>query len=289
MTVIETENLSFHYGHGKTVKESVLRNLSFKIEKGEWIGVIGRTGSGKSTLLKHFNGLLRPTAGRVFIEGKNIWDKPRKIREVRFRVGIVFQYPEDQLFAETVFDDIAFGPFNLGLDQEEVKQRVYKAAEFVGLKIEKLSCSPFELSGGEKRRAAIAGVLAMEPRILVLDEPTAGLDPEGRAELLDRLHSFHRKRKNTVIFASHRMEEVAQFSDRVLVMNEGKVVLFDTPSSVFSDVLTLENCGMKPPEITLIMNELAGRGVPISRGIVTVEQALSELCAVLSQKRRGML
>ncbi len=282
MGVIKVENLKLTYGTRTSFEKTALSDVSFEIEKGEFVGVIGHTGSGKSTLVQLLNGLLKPTEGKVFLNGKDIWAEPKKIREVRFKVGMVFQYPEYQLFEETVEKDIAFGPKNMGLPEEEIRERVRSAAEFVGLKEELMKKSPFDLSGGEKRRAAIAGVIAMDPDVLILDEPTAGLDPLGRDALLSQIRSYHQVRKNTVMLVSHSMEDIARIADRILVMNKGKKEMLDTASAVFSKGEELEKMGLRVPQITKLMMLLRGQGIPVSTDILTVEQGFSEIVSQLS-------
>ncbi len=282
MGVIKVENLKLTYGTGTSFEKTALSDVSFEIEKGEFVGVIGHTGSGKSTLVQLLNGLLKPTEGKVFLNGKDIWAEPKKIREVRFKVGMVFQYPEYQLFEETVEKDIAFGPKNMGLPEEKIRERVRSAAEFVGLKEELMKKSPFDLSGGEKRRAAIAGVIAMDPDVLILDEPTAGLDPLGRDALLSQIRSYHQVRKNTVMLVSHSMEDIARIADRILVMNKGKKEMLDTASAVFSKGEELEKMGLRVPQITKLMMLLRGQGIPVSTDILTVEQGFSEIVSQLS-------
>ena len=282
MGVIKVENLKLTYGTGTSFEKTALSDVSFEIEKGEFVGVIGHTGSGKSTLVQLLNGLLKPTEGKVFLNGKDIWAEPKKIREVRFKVGMVFQYPEYQLFEETVEKDIAFGPKNMGLPEEKIRERVRSAAEFVGLKEELMKKSPFDLSGGEKRRAAIAGVIAMDPDVLILDEPTAGLDPLGRDALLSQIRSYHQVRKNTVMLVSHSMEDIARIADRILVMNKGRKEMLDTASAVFSKGEELEKMGLRVPQITKLMMLLRGQGIPVSTDILTVEQGFSEIVSQLS-------
>lgn len=277
MSIIKAENISFTYGNGTSFEKTALSELSFSIEKGEFIGIIGHTGSGKSTLVQILNGLIKPTKGKIYLDEQDIWKEPKKIRNVRFKVGIVFQYPEYQLFEETVYQDIAFGPKNMGLNKEEIDKRVRQAAEFTGLTEKMLAASPFELSGGEKRRAAIAGVIAMDPEVLVLDEPAAGLDPLGREALLSQMMDYHQKRKNTVLLVSHSMEDIAKISDRILVLSKGKKVLFDTAKNVFSKAEELEQIGLQVPQITRIMTELRKRGIAIDPSVLTVEQAFHEM------------
>ena len=233
MAVLKAENIKLVYGAGTSFKKTALSDVSFEIESGEFVGVIGHTGSGKSTLVQLLNGLLKPTEGKIYLNGKDIWEEPKKIRQVRFKVGMVFQYPEYQLFEETVYKDISYGPKNMGLSDEDIDKKVRAAAEFVGLKNELLAKSPFDLSGGEKRRAAIAGVIAMDPDVLILDEPTAGLDPLGRDALLSQIKSYHEVRKNTVILVSHSMEDIARISDRILVMDHGRKMMLDSAENVF--------------------------------------------------------
>ncbi len=265
MPIIEVKQLSYIYGLGTPFEKTAVNHIDLSIEKGEFIGVIGHTGSGKSTLVQMLNGLLRPTSGQVLLHGRDIWKEPKKIRDVRFQVGMVFQYPEHQLFEETVARDIAFGPKNMGLGEEEVKQRVESAAAFAGLKKELLDKSPFELSGGEKRRVAIAGVIAMDPDVLILDEPTAGLDPRGRDVLLSQIMNYHKQRKNTVLLVSHSMEDIARIADRVLVMNDAQVSMMEPTHAVFARGRELQEMGLRVPQITEIMQRLQEKGFQIGR------------------------
>ncbi len=285
--ILETRDLTYLYGKDTPFQKTAVDGVSVSIRRGEFLGVIGHTGSGKSTLIQQFNGLLRPASGQVLLDGKDIWDEPRKIRAVRFRVGMVFQYPEHQLFEETVRQDISFGPRNMELSEEEIAKRVASAAEFTGLKPELLDKSPFELSGGEKQRAAIAGVIAMDPDVLILDEPTAGLDPQGRDQLLDQIVSYHRRRHNTVILVSHSMEDIARVADRALVMNSGKAVMLDRIDRVFSRRAELESMGLRVPQITKIMSLLREKGYPVNAGVLTVDQALDDLIPLL--RKRGCI
>ncbi len=277
MSVIRAENLTLVYGKGTAFEKTALSDVSFEIESGDFVGLIGHTGSGKSTLIQLLNGLLKPSSGTVYLNDKDIWENPKKIREVRFKVGMVFQYPEYQLFEDTVYKDIAFGPKNMELFEEEIDKRVRQAAEFVGLRRDHLYKSPFDLSGGEKRRAAIAGVIAMDPDVLILDEPTAGLDPLGRDALLSQIRDYHNVRKNTVILVSHSMEDIARIADKILVMNHGKKIMFDKTEKVFSKGTELEEIGLRIPQITKIMLMLKQRGVDVNTNILTVEQAFNEI------------
>ena len=242
--ILELKNLSFVYGQGTPFEKKAVDNLSATIEKGEFIGIIGHTGSGKSTLVQMLNGLMKPTSGQVLLDGRDIWTEPKKIREIRFRVGMVFQYPEYQLFEDTVYKDIAFGAKNKGLEGDALDKAVRRAAEFTGLKEELLDKSPFDLSGGEKRRAAIAGVMAMEPEVLILDEPTAGLDPMGREILLSQIVNYHKERGVTVLLVSHSMEDIARVADRIMVMNHGTLHDFDKTKSVFAKGDDLRKIGL---------------------------------------------
>ena len=283
MNVIETKNLTYTYGAGTPFSKTAIEDLNIAIKKGEFIGLIGHTGSGKSTLIQQLNGLLRPTSGTVLLNGKDIWEKKKEIRKVRFQVGMVFQYPEYQLFEDTVIKDIGFGPRNMGLSQDEVNQRVMQAVDFVGLDHALLEKSPFDLSGGEKRRAAIAGVIAMDHDVLVLDEPTAGLDPQGRDHLLSQIKAYHKQRQNTVILVSHSMEDIARVADRVLVMNESKVFLFDETAKVFSHAKELEQIGLRVPQVTKIMMKLHENGYPVDPAVFTLEQAVKEILPLVQR------
>ena len=283
MNVIETKNLTYTYGAGTPFSKTAIEDVNIAIKKGEFIGLIGHTGSGKSTLIQQLNGLLRPTSGTVLLNGKDIWEKKKEIRKVRFQVGMVFQYPEYQLFEDTVIKDIGFGPRNMGLSQDEVHQRVMQAVDFVGLDHALLEKSPFDLSGGEKRRAAIAGVIAMDPDVLILDEPMAGLDPQGRDHLLSQIKAYHKQRQNTVILVSHSMEDIARVADRVLVMNESKVFLFDETAKVFSHAKELEQIGLRVPQVTKIMMKLHENGYPVDPAVFTLEQAVKEILPLVQR------
>ena len=280
MFVLETKDLTYTYGGGTPFEKTAVDHVNVGIEKGEFLGIIGHTGSGKSTLVQTLNGLLRPTSGTVLLNGKDIWAEPKKIRAVRFQVGMVFQYPEHQLFEETVLKDICFGPSNMGLDQKQCEERARRAAEFVGMPDDLLGKSPFELSGGQKRRAAIAGVIAMEPEVLILDEPTAGLDPQGRDMLLSQISDYRTKKGNTVLLVSHSMEDIARCADRVLVMNEGRAVMLDTAGEVFARGRELERMGLRVPQITGIMLSLMEKGYPV-HPVLTVDRAVGELLPLL--------
>lgn len=283
-SVLELKNLSFVYGQKTPFEKRAVDNVSLSIEKGEFIGIIGHTGSGKSTLVQMLNGLIQPTEGQVLLDGEDIWQNPKEIRKVRFKVGMVFQYPEYQLFEETVYKDIAFGPTNMGKTEQEIDMAVRKAAEFTDLKPELLQKSPFDLSGGEKRRAAIAGVIAMDPEVLVLDEPTAGLDPMGRDVLLSQIVQYHKKRKNTILLVSHSMEDIARVADRIIVMNESHLVMFDKTREVFSHGRELEKIGLRVPQITKIMLELKEKGYDVPDGILTVDEAFSAVSSLLKKE-----
>lgn len=287
MSILVAENVSYVYGEGTPFRKEAVAGVSFEIQKGEIVGIIGHTGSGKSTLVQMLSGLLKPESGRILVDGEDIFADPKKTRRFRFRVGMVFQYPEYQLFDETVEKDIGFGPKNMGLPEEEIRQRVGEAAELVGLKKELLSKSPFDLSGGEKRRAAIAGVVAMRPEVLILDEPTAGLDPHGRQKILDMIQDYNTRTGAAIIFVSHNMEDVAGLSDRVLVMNGAKNEMFAPVREVFSHAGELLAMGLDVPAVTRIFLELKGRGIPVRDGIYTLEGAAGEVCRLLSERGKG--
>lgn len=282
--VLELKNLSYVYGTGTPFEKTAVNNLSLSIEKGEFIGIMGHTGSGKSTLVQMLNGLMKPTSGQVLLDGEDIWANPKDIRKIRFKVGMVFQYPEYQLFEENVAKDIAFGPTNMGKSGAELEKAVNDAARFTGLKDELLEKSPFDLSGGEKRRAAIAGVIAMNPEVLVLDEPTAGLDPMGRDVLLSQIVQYHKERKNTVILVSHSMEDIARVADKIIVMNKSNLVMFDKTKEVFSKGRELEKIGLRVPQITKIMLELREKGFNVPEGILTVDEAMDCISSLLDKE-----
>ncbi len=279
-SIIRVENLTHTYGIDTPFCRSAVEGVSLEIRKGEFLGIIGHTGSGKSTLIQHLNGLLKPTSGAVYLNGRDIWAEPKKIRDVRFKVGLVFQYPEYQLFEETCYKDIAFGPKNMGLSSAEIDRRVREASAFAGVSEELLDKSPFDLSGGQKRRVAIAGVIAMEPEVLILDEPSAGLDPRGRRELLENIRQYHEKRGTTVVMVSHSMDEVAENVDRIIVLSHAGVVMSGTPGEVFSRAQELVDVGLNVPQVTQIAMELNRRGVPVNSAVYTVSdlrRALAEL------------
>lgn len=273
---LEVKNLYHTYSIGTTFQHAALEDVSFSVERGEFIGVIGHTGSGKSTLMQHLNCLLKPTAGQILLDGKDVWSEKALTRACRFRVGLVFQYPEYQLFEETVYKDIAFGPKNMGLSKEEIDRRVREAAGFVGISDELLLKSPFDLSGGQKRRVAIAGVIAMEPEILILDEPTAGLDPEGREEILANIESYRNAKNATIMMVSHSMGDVARLAQRLLVMNDSHLAMDGTPQEVFARAQELVDMGLDIPEITRLFMKLQAMGLPVEP-VYTNQQAVDQL------------
>ena len=275
--ILETQHLTHTYSVGTPFQRDALTDVDFVAYPGEYLGVIGHTGSGKSTLIQHLNGLLKPTSGQVLFQGQDIWESKERTRQIRFQVGLVFQYPEYQLFEETVYKDIAFGPANMGLDQAEIDRRVRQAAEFVGLKETTLEKSPFELSGGQKRRVAIAGVIAMEPAVLVLDEPTAGLDPVGVESILKNVRDYHEAKGATIIMVSHSMEDVARTVDRLVVVNDGKIPYAGTPREVFSHGAELEAMGLGIPKVTAVFQRLRQLGLDIDPSVYTMEEAVQAL------------
>ena len=278
--ILQVKDLTHTYGAGTPFQRSAVEHMSFDVNEGEFLGIIGHTGSGKSTLIQHLNGLLQPTAGEILLRGKNIWAEPKKIREVRFKVGRVFQYPEYRLFEETVYKDIAFGPTNQGKTGDELDHAVREAAKLVGIRDDQLEKSPFELSGGQKRRVALAGVLAMEPEVLVLDEPTAGLDPAGRENLMANIRDYHRNKGKTIILVSHSMDEIARNVDRILVLKNAHVLMQGTPAEVFARGEELLSAGLDVPQITRIAMELKRRGVDIDPAVYTVEALERQLLAL---------
>ena len=283
--ILEIQNLSHVYSADTPFERAALRDVSLSIQRGEFVGLIGHTGSGKSTLIQHFNGLLKPTSGRVLFDGEDIWKDVKFTREIRFKVGLVFQYPEHQLFEETVYQDMSFGPKNMGLSEEEIRARVERAAQFVGITDAELQKSPFDLSGGQKRRAAIAGVIAMEPDVLILDEPTAGLDPRGRESILQNIRDYQAAQHAAVVMVSHSMEEIASNVDRLFVMNHGQNVMNGTPAEVFSHAEELVEMGLAIPKMTQLFLALKRRGVPVDTSVFSVEQARQALRPLLKGGR----
>ena len=285
--MIQVEHLTYVYNPGMPDATTALDDVSFEIEEGQFVGIIGSTGSGKSTLITHFNGLNRPTSGRILIDGVDLWEKPEKIREFRFKVALVFQYPEYQLFEETCYKDIAYGPKNMGLDPQEIDRRVKRAAGFVGLSPQLLERNPFELSGGQKRRVAIAGVLAMEPKVLVLDEPAAGLDPEGRDTILGAVKAYHKATGITVVLVSHSMEDIARYADKVLVMDQRKLDLYDDVDKVFAQAPRLLELGLSVPQVTKIFLRLKELGLDIDTDVYTMPYAVKTLQEALAKRKGG--
>lgn len=283
MAVIKTENLSYVYGENTPFRKVAVDNVNIEIESGEMVGIIGHTGSGKSTLIQHFNGLLKPTSGSVYVDGERLWDDKSQLRPVRFKVGLVFQYPEYQLFEETVYKDIAFGPKNMGLSEQTIDLRIRETARMVGLSPEILEKSPFELSGGQKRRVAIAGVMAMEPKVLILDEPASGLDPKGREQILGLIREYHQQTKNTVLIVSHSMEDIAKNVSKILVMNEAKLFCYDETVKVFRRSQELEAMGLTVPQVTRVFNRLKAMGIDIKEDVYTTNYAKK----ILLERLRG--
>ena len=278
--ILEVKHLTHTYGVGTPFERSAVEDMSFEVERGEFLGIIGHTGSGKSTLIQHLNGLLKPTSGQILLNGRDIWEDPKKIRSVRFQVGLVFQYPEYQLFEETVYKDIAFGPANMGKTGDELDRCVREAAKLVGIRDDQLDKSPFELSGGQKRRVALAGVIAMEPKVLILDEPSAGLDPAGRENLLANIRDIHRNRGTTILMVSHSMDEVAQNVDRILVLKSAHVLMSGTPKEVFARADELLSAGLDVPQVTRVAMRLRQQGLPIDPAVYSVQDLEKELLAV---------
>lgn len=287
MAILETQNLTYKYSVGTPFEKVAIEDISISVEKGDFIGIIGHTGSGKSTLVQHLNGLLKPTSGTILLDGKDIHSDKNFTRQARFKVGLCFQYPEYQLFENTVYEDIAFGPKNMKLSKEEIKERVLRAAEFVGVRNDMLQKSPFDLSGGEKRRVAIAGVMAMQPEILILDEPSAGLDPKGRKVISEMIEQYRKNTGSTVIVVSHSMEDVAESADKVLVMNRGKIEYFASVDEVFSNAEHLVEIGLNVPEITKVFLALKKQGYDVRTDIYSVNEAKAELLRLF--KERGVL
>ena len=287
MSVIRTENLTYTYSQGTPFEKTAVKDVNIEIEEGELVGIIGHTGSGKSTLIQHLNGLIKPTSGKIFIDGVDIHDKDVKLRDVRFKVGLVFQYPEYQIFEETVYKDIAFGPTNMGLDEGEIDKRVRETTKLVGIDDSLLNKSPFELSGGQKRRVAIAGVMAMRPKVLILDEPTAGLDPRGREMILGQIKHYHEETGSTVLLVSHSMEDVARFAQKILVMNKGEVFCYDTPPAVFARADEIAAIGLSVPQITKVFSMLRSRGIDIRGDVYTIEFAMKTINEYLAAKGKA--
>lgn len=284
MSIIRTENLSYVYGEGTPFRKAAVDGVNIEIESGEMVGIIGHTGSGKSTLIQHFNGLLKPTEGSVYVDGERLWDDRSRLRPVRFKVGLVFQYPEYQLFEETVYKDIAFGPKNMGLSESDINKRIKETARMVGLSPEILDKSPFELSGGQKRRVAIAGVMAMEPKVLILDEPASGLDPKGREQILGLIREYHQQTKSTVLLVSHSMEDIAKNVSKILVMNNAKVFCYDDTVKVFHRSEELTAMGLSVPQVTRVFNRLKAMGIDIKDDVYTVNYAKKLLLERLGAK-----
>ncbi|MBU3841134.1 MAG: energy-coupling factor transporter ATPase [Candidatus Ruminococcus intestinipullorum] len=283
---IELNHINYIYSLGTSYEKQALKEINFSIPQGQFVGLIGHTGSGKSTLIQHLNGLIRATSGELYYEGQNIYEEGFDLKFLRSQVGLVFQYPEHQLFEVDVISDVCFGPKNQGLTQEECEKRAKEALDLVGFPKEMYHQSPFELSGGQKRRVAIAGVLAMRPKVLVLDEPTAGLDPKGRDEILDQIQELHQKTGMTVILVSHSMEDIARYVDRIIVMNRGEVFLDGTPKEVFKHYKELEEVGLAAPQVTYIMDELHLKGLEVKTDVTTVEEAADEIMHYFKKKRR---
>ena len=285
MGIIRTEDLTYVYGEGTPFRKVAVDSVNLDIDEGEIVGIIGHTGSGKSTLIQHFNGLLKPTSGKVFIDGEELFADKSRLKEIRFKVGLVFQYPEHQLFEETVYKDIAFGPKNMGLDDAEIDRRIRETARLVGLNNELLEKSPFELSGGQKRRVAIAGVMAMEPKVLILDEPTAGLDPKGRDMILGLIKEYHAEKGTTVLLVSHSMEDVAKTVSKILVMNDAKVFMYSDRSSVFAKAEELTSMGLTVPQVTRVFDRLRAMGIEFEDEVFSIDYAKDLVLRLLSKQR----
>ena len=282
---IKIEHLNYVYGQGTAFEQQALKDVNLEIQDGQFIGLIGHTGSGKSTLIQHLNGLIRATDGAIYYNGKNIYDDGYDMRALRSRVGLVFQYPEHQLFEADVLSDVCFGPKNQGLNPDQCMECALEALKLVGLKEKYYNSSPFELSGGQKRRVAIAGVLAMHPKVLVLDEPTAGLDPKGRDDILDQIAYLHTQREMTVILVSHSMEDIARYADRIIVMNKGEVMYNDCPRKVFEHYRELEQVGLAAPQVTYIMHDLKEQGFAVEPNVTTVEEAAAQIKKALEKRK----
>jgi len=282
--MIRLENVSFVYGKGTNSEKIAIDNINLTINQGEFIGIVGHTGSGKSTLIEHLNGLLKATSGKIYFNDKNIYDKKYNLRELRGKVGLVFQYPEHQLFEPTVFEDVCFGPKNLGLDKEEVEIRGKEALSLVGIDESIYKVSPFELSGGQKRRVAIAGILAMKPDVLVLDEPASSLDPKGKKDIFDMISNIHKEKNTTVILVSHSMEDIAEYVDRMIVMNEGKIKYDGSPKDIFKKRYELEEIGLGVPQVTVVLDELRKKGYDIKDNPITVDSATNCIMDYIKEK-----
>ena len=287
MAILKTEDLTYQYSIGTPFEKTAVDHVNLEIEEGAFVGIIGHTGSGKSTLIQHFNGLIRPTSGKIYLDGTDIWADKTNIRQARFQVGLVFQYPEYQIFEDTVYKDIAFGPRNMGLSEAEIKERVEETAALVGLTQAQLNQSPFDLSGGQKRRVAIAGVMALRPKVLILDEPTAGLDPKGREDILREIRRYHKETGRTVLLVSHSMEDMANCAEKILVMNAGKVFCYDTVENVFRQAKALQEIGLAVPQITRVCMQLREQGIPLSDDIYTVEAAYQQILQLYRQQKEG--
>ena len=287
MAILKTEDLTYQYSIGTPFEKTAVDHVNLEIEEGAFVGIIGHTGSGKSTLIQHFNGPIRPTSGKIYLDGTDIWADKTNIRQVRFQVGLVFQYPEYQIFEDTVYKDIAFGPRNMGLSEAEIKERVEETAALVGLTQAQLNQSPFDLSGGQKRRVAIAGVMALRPKVLILDEPTAGLDPKGREDILREIRRYHKETGRTVLLVSHSMEDMANCAEKILVMNAGKVFCYDTVENVFRQAKALQEIGLAVPQITRVCMQLREQGIPLSDDIYTVEAAYQQILQLYRQQKEG--
>ena len=287
MAILKAEDLTYQYSIGTPFEKTAVDHVNLEIEEGAFVGIIGHTGSGKSTLIQHFNGLIRPTSGKIYLDGTDIWADKTNIRQVRFQVGLVFQYPEYQIFEDTVYKDIAFGPRNMGLSEAEIKERVEETAALVGLTQAQLNQSPFDLSGGQKRRVAIAGVMALRPKVLILDEPTAGLDPKGREDILREIRRYHKETGRTVLLVSHSMEDMANCAEKILVMNAGKVFCYDTVENVFRQAKALQEIGLAVPQITRVCMQLREQGIPLSDDIYTVEAAYQQILQLYRQQKEG--
>ena len=287
MAILKTEDLTYQYSIGTPFEKTAVDHVNLEIEEGAFVGIIGHTGSGKSTLIQHFNGLIRPTSGKIYLDGTDIWADKTNIRQVRFQVGLVFQYPEYQIFEDTVYKDIAFGPRNMGLSEAEIRERVEETAALVGLTQAQLNQSPFDLSGGQKRRVAIAGVMALRPKVLILDEPTAGLDPKGREDILREIRRYHKETGRTVLLVSHSMEDMANCAEKILVMNAGKVFCYDTVENVFRQAKALQEIGLAVPQITRVCMQLREQGITLSDDIYTVEAAYQQILQLYRQQKEG--